>query len=109
MSARHAALNAAPHPCVLANGEIARHRKPVLPRGAVYEAATAVITATHGPRPTIGVIPHHSHNAGYRVVATDRSVAQFIAGLESAAAASAWDRRVSALCRAIVSEKRMLL
>lgn len=83
-------------------------RAPVLPRGAVFEAATAIITATHGPRPKIGVIAHHSHNAGYRAVPTDRSVAQFIAALDSGNAASVWDRRVTALTRAIVAEKRVL-
>lgn len=81
-----------------------------LDRGcAIKAAATAIITKIHGARPAIIRAPQHSH---YSEARSTTPVVRMLADVErnwsSMGAAFVWDRKVSALTKAIAGEQRML-
>lgn len=82
-----------------------------LDRGcAIKAAAVEIITRTHGPRPVIVKAPEHSYHGELRDTTPEpRMLAIIDRCLTSVGDALAWDRKVSALTRAIAAEQRGLV
>lgn len=76
---------------------------------AIKTAATAIVTRIHGPRPVIVNAPMHSHYGLARdTTSTVRMMAAIDRNWSSMSEAFAWDRKVSALVRAVADERRVL-